>query len=101
MEAEPDRHGLIERFASDPDRLAAMSTKRSVALRRSTRPQGSKPQAGLKAPVSCTPPSNRSASQATMVRDGGVFRYSTTCGSMPAFRIIAKVLRDVPQAGLW
>ncbi len=31
----------------------------------------------------------------------GEVRYSTTCGSMPALRIIASVLRDVPQAGLW
>jgi hypothetical protein len=34
------------------------------------------------------------------VRDGGVFRYSTTCGSMPALRIMASVLRDVPQSAL-
>ena len=42
----------------------------------------------------------RSASQATMVRDGGVFRYCTTCGSMPTWRISSIALRDVPQAGL-
>ena len=29
------------------------------------------------------------------------FTYSTTVGSWPAARIMAKVLRDVPQAGLW
>ena len=28
---------------------------------------------------------------------GGVFRYSTTCGSIPALRIIARMFRDVPQ----
>jgi hypothetical protein len=34
-------------------------------------------------------------------REGGFFRYSTTVGSMPALRIMASVLREVPQAGLW
>jgi hypothetical protein len=29
------------------------------------------------------------------------FRYSTTVGSAPEARIIARVLREVPQAGLW
>ncbi len=32
---------------------------------------------------------------------GGVFKYSTTCGSMPALLIVASALRDVPQSGLW
>ena len=32
---------------------------------------------------------------------GGSRRYSTTRGSMPACRISASALRDVPQAGLW
>ena len=32
--------------------------------------------------------------------EGGVLRYSMTTGSMPAWRISASVLRDVPQAGL-
>jgi hypothetical protein len=31
---------------------------------------------------------------------GGVFRYSMISGSMPALRIMASVLRDVPQSGL-
>ena len=34
-------------------------------------------------------------------RVGGVFRYSMTCGSSPLLRMRARVLRDVPQAGLW
>jgi hypothetical protein len=33
-------------------------------------------------------------------REGGVLRYSMTVGSMPLWRIIASVLRDVPQSGL-
>src|SRR3954454_11341643 len=33
--------------------------------------------------------------------EGGVLRYSITTGSMPAWRISASVLRDVPHAGLW
>ena len=32
---------------------------------------------------------------------GGVFRYSMTSGSAPLLRIMARVLREVPQAGLW
>ena len=36
-----------------------------------------------------------------MAREGGVFRYSTTCGSTPASRMSASTLRDVPQSGLW
>ena len=40
-----------------------------------------------------TPPSR--------ARLGGVFRYSITSGSSPLRRIIASVLREVPQAGLW
>jgi len=47
-----------------------------------------------------TPPA-RAISCSSSARIGGVFRYSITCGSMPALRIIANVLRDVPQAGLW
>ncbi|CAM3146937.1 hypothetical protein MEME101129_20920 [Methylobacterium mesophilicum] len=43
----------------------------------------------------------RSASWRIRIRFGGVFRYSTTCGSMPELRIRASVLRDVPQSGLW
>ena len=34
-------------------------------------------------------------------RGGGDFRYSTICGSMPALRIIANVLREVPHLVLW
>ena len=42
------------------------------------------------------------ASNPTRVsREGGVTRYSMTSGSSPLWRIIANVLRDVPQAGLW
>jgi hypothetical protein len=33
-------------------------------------------------------------------RVGGVFRYSMISGSSPDWRIMASVLRDVPQAGL-
>jgi hypothetical protein len=33
-------------------------------------------------------------------RLGGFFKYSITCGSSPLCRIIASVLREVPQAGL-
>ena len=33
-------------------------------------------------------------------RVGGVFRYSMIWGSSPLARIIANVLRDVPQSGL-
>ena len=36
-----------------------------------------------------------------VARLGGVFRYSMTVGSMSALRINPRVLRDVPQAGLW
>ena len=43
----------------------------------------------------------RPISDSSIARLGGVFRYSTTCGSMPALRIIASVLREVPQPGLW
>ena len=32
--------------------------------------------------------------------EGGVLRYSMTTGSMPAWRISASVLREVPHAGL-
>ncbi|MNL65569.1 hypothetical protein D3C87_1899160 [compost metagenome] len=35
------------------------------------------------------------------LRLGGFCRYSMTVGSMPALRIIASVLREVPQAELW
>ena len=34
-------------------------------------------------------------------REGGVFRYSITAGSRPLCRIMASVLREVPQFGLW
>ena len=43
----------------------------------------------------------RDQAAASSARDGGVLRYSITCGSMPALRIMASVLREVPQAGLW
>jgi len=33
-------------------------------------------------------------------RLGGFFRYSITSGASPLWRIIASVLRDVPQDGL-
>ena len=42
----------------------------------------------------------RSISEANRARASGVFRYSITCGSIPALRIMASVLRDVPQFGL-
>jgi hypothetical protein len=32
--------------------------------------------------------------------EGGVFRYSMTVGSTPPWRIMASVLRQVPQSGL-
>lgn len=41
------------------------------------------------------------ASAQTVSRLGGVFRYSMMVGSIPAARIRARVLREVPQAGLW
>jgi hypothetical protein len=34
-------------------------------------------------------------------RLGGVLRYSITWGSTPDCRIMASVLREVPQSGLW
>ena len=34
-------------------------------------------------------------------RSGGFLRYSMISGSSPLCRIIASVLREVPQAGLW
>ena len=40
-------------------------------------------------------------SSTSLSREGGVFRYSITSGSLPDWRIMASVLRDVPQAGLW
>jgi hypothetical protein len=40
-------------------------------------------------------------SAASCSRVGVSFRYSTTSGSMPAWRMSASVLRDVPQRGLW
>jgi hypothetical protein len=42
----------------------------------------------------------RAMSWVSIARLGGVFRYSTTCGSTPVLRIIASVLREVPQSGL-
>jgi hypothetical protein len=42
----------------------------------------------------------RTISCASMSRVGGVLRYSITCGSIPALRIIASVLREVPHSGL-
>jgi hypothetical protein len=42
----------------------------------------------------------RAARLSNASRDGGVFRYSMICGSIPALRMIASALRDVPQAGL-
>jgi hypothetical protein len=36
----------------------------------------------------------------SLSRLGGVFRYSMTVGSSPLWRIMARVLRDVPQSGL-
>jgi len=39
------------------------------------------------------------SSSASLARVGGFFKYSTTTGSAPLWRIIASVLRDVPQAG--
>ena len=43
---------------------------------------------------------NLPPSCSSSARDGGVFRYSMTCGSTLALWIIASVLRDVPQSGL-
>jgi len=43
----------------------------------------------------------RAMSFSSIERLGGVLRYSVTWGSMPALRIIASVLREVPQSGLW
>ena len=40
-------------------------------------------------------------SSTSFARPGGFFRYSTIIGSTPLLRIIASVLREVPQAGLW
>ena len=40
----------------------------------------------------------RAISDCNIVRLGGHFRYSITCGSMPALRISPSVLRDVPQS---
>ena len=40
-------------------------------------------------------------SSTSFSRDGGVFRYSITSGSSPDCRIMASVLREVPQSGLW
>ena len=45
-------------------------------------------------------PPTLAATAASCCASGGVFRYSTTTGSTPVARIIANVLRDVPQAGL-
>jgi hypothetical protein len=39
-------------------------------------------------------------SSISRARLGGFFRYSMTSGVSPLCRIIASVLRDVPQAGL-
>jgi hypothetical protein len=36
-----------------------------------------------------------------VARSCGVFRYSITVGSSPLLQIHAKVLREVPQSGLW
>src|ERR1700694_477785 len=43
----------------------------------------------------------RAINDSSVGRSGGVFRYSIIVGSMPAFRISASVLREVPQPGLW
>jgi hypothetical protein len=40
-------------------------------------------------------------SSVSRAHDGGSRRYSMTCGSILAWRISAKVLREVLQAGLW
>lgn len=37
---------------------------------------------------------------ASLSRDGGLRRYSMMVGSMPALRIMANVLREVPHSGL-
>jgi len=47
------------------------------------------------------PPPIAVISCTNLLRVGGVFKYSITSGSTPLARIIANVLRDVPQAGLW
>jgi hypothetical protein len=43
---------------------------------------------------------NWRSSSVSSARLGGVLRYSMTRGSMPALRIIASVLREVPQSAL-
>ena len=43
----------------------------------------------------------RSISCLRSARAGGVFKYSITCGSTPALRIMPSALREVPQSGLW
>src|SRR3546814_2259876 len=39
----------------------------------------------------------RVISSTSSARLGGVFRYSTTCGSIPVLRIMASALREVPH----
>ena len=36
----------------------------------------------------------------SLSREGGVLRYSITVGSTPLWRIMASVLREMPQSGL-
>jgi hypothetical protein len=40
-------------------------------------------------------------SSVNRARLGGDFKYSMTSGSTPLARTMAKVLREVPHAGLW
>jgi hypothetical protein len=42
----------------------------------------------------------RAMSDSSVGRSGGVIKYSTMVGSMPALRISAKVFREVAHAGL-
>jgi hypothetical protein len=55
---------------------------------------------GVPFPQQRAPIPARAIRLSSMAREGGVLRYSTTCGSIPALRIMASALRDVPQAGL-
>src|SRR5690606_2562137 len=48
-----------------------------------------------------TPTREAAASSRRRSRVGGCCRYSMTSGSTPLLRIIARVLREVPQRGLW
>ena len=85
----------------DQDRMREHGVEQLRRRRASDRPAPARHRAFPSGAEALGPrsPSQRPA-RAALPCEGGVLRYSITTGSMPAWRISASVLREVPQAGL-